>query len=795
MGLLWRLTRRKAVTLENSKLQRVLTTLDLTLLGIGSTLGVGIYVLAGQVSKSIAGPAVIISFLIAGIASIFAGLCYAEFGARVPKAGSAYIYSYVCVGEFVAFIIGWNLILEYVIGTASVARGLSGYVDELANGTISEAFISAMPMDVPALADYPDFLAFGFCAALTVILSLGVKESSRLSGIFTLINLIVVTYVIITAGTEAEGQNWALNSTDVEETCTEVPPPGRDWGSGGFAPYGFSGIMQGAATCFYGFIGFDVIATTGEEAINPARSIPISITLSLLAVFISYFSMSCVLTLALPYCLQDEKASLIHLFQYFYDITGVEFWNVSKWIISVGAIFGFSASLFGAMFPMPRIIYAMANDGLLFKPLAIINSRFQTPIYATLVTGLFAGVMALVFDLEALVDMMSIGTLLAYTVVDICLMLLRYEEDEENIRKGIDKEEFTISDYMKQLFNTKNVKDSCRLTASLTSYATISFCLICFVLALLLVVLQKELAQAEVGALVGVSVVAVLTLINIIIIARQPESKKKLDFKVPLVPWVPALSAFINLYLMCNLDSATWIRFAVWMTIGFIVYFGYGIRKSTEELQRTSSVPITSVDKENFKSDKVNGRGCLYVQMCKLKPSVLADNILNEVRLGSHAAQGRLQLVVTLVKVKQEDILHQKLPAIKKAPNTKFTAAPSRLGKMIIRHEALKIAKALQIMGFKASNGFCTRFMKRNENTSTDMVPDGSRSLFNAHLTVEVTEVLKEVNTDVALDYVTKCCISPPRIRGYQMQWMARKMTCCGIYEIETADSNEGDDP
>lgn len=626
-----RLTRRKFVTFDDTSLPRVLNTVDLTALGIGSTVGVGFYVLAGEVAKNTAGPAVTISFLIAAVASVFAGLCYAEFGARVPKAGSAYIYSYVCVGEFVAFVIGWNLILEYVIGTASVARGYSGYVDKLANNSMSEALGESMPISVSFLSEYPDFLAFGLSFILSVVLAVGVKESSMMNNIFTFINLVVIAYVIIAAGTQAEGKNWAIPAADVEATCKNpnstcvnvADDDDKDYGYGGFAPYGFKGIMQGAATCFFGFVGFDCIATTGEEAINPERSIPMSIGLSLLFVFIAYFGMSAVTTLALPYCWQDENAPLVQLFECL-DM------NTAKWIVSIGALFGFSASLFGAMFPLPRVIYAMADDGLLFRFLSKVNKKFKTPAIATVLSGLFAGIMAMIFNLDALVDMMSIGTLLAYSIVAVCVMLLRYAEDEDGdaqglseaggrTKPGLSNSKYSASDYFQQLFNIKGLKEPTDLTASLASYATLVFCILSSVLGILLVVLQEAIAAGDVGAIVGISISSVLVIVNVVVIARQPESKKKLTFKVPLVPWIPALSAFINLYLMFNLSPATWIRFSVWMALGFLIYFLYGLWNSTEELK--SKGKWKGVDNPGFVNDERNNSRLQVIPTIEIQPA------------------------------------------------------------------------------------------------------------------------------------------------------------------------------
>lgn len=191
------LVRRKRNDIAESKLARVLTLFDLTALGIGSTLGLGAYVLAGSVAYQHAGPAVTLSFVIAAIASAFAGVCYAEFAGRVPRAGSAYVYTYITIGEFVAFTIGWNLILEYVIGTSSVARGLSGYLDELVDNQMSRVLQTAFPINVSFLGKYPDFLSFGMVILVTMLLSAGVKESSWLNIIFTSINLMTITVMII----------------------------------------------------------------------------------------------------------------------------------------------------------------------------------------------------------------------------------------------------------------------------------------------------------------------------------------------------------------------------------------------------------------------------------------------------------------------------------------------------------------------------------------------------------------------------------------------------------------------
>ncbi|EDO40886.1 predicted protein [Nematostella vectensis] len=242
-----------------TELSRCLSKIDLAGLGIASTLGAGIYVLAGIVAKNIAGPGLVLSFLIAGIASLMSALCYAEFGSRVPRAGSAYVYSYVAIGEFCAFVVGWNMILEYLIGASSLARGCTEYLDALFNGQIREYSLKHIgSMNAPLIAQYPDFLAFAIALIVTIPLALGAAMTTRTNNVITAINLIVITFITLVGLSFADRKNW-----------------------NNFLPYGFSGVVAGAATCFFSFVGFDCIATSAEEAKNPTKDVPIAILITI----------------------------------------------------------------------------------------------------------------------------------------------------------------------------------------------------------------------------------------------------------------------------------------------------------------------------------------------------------------------------------------------------------------------------------------------------------------------------------------------------------------------------------
>ncbi|KFQ85590.1 Cationic amino acid transporter 3, partial [Phoenicopterus ruber ruber] len=595
-----KLIRRRAVDLssEDTRFARCLSTLDLIALGVGSTLGAGVYVLAGEVAKEMAGPSIILCFLVAALSSVLAGLCYAEFGARVPKTGSAYLYSYVTVGEIWAFTTGWNLILSYVIGTASVARGWSAAFDNIIGNHISTFFMNKTTLHLPGvLAERPDFFALTLIGLLTALLAFGVSESALVNKIFTAVNLVVLCFVIIAGFVKGDIKNWQLSEDDINNSylgpLDDINK--KAFGSGGFVPFGLEGILTGAATCFYAFVGFDCIATTGEEARNPQRSIPIGIIVSLLICFVAYFGVSAALTLMVPYFLLNKKSPLPEAFK----AVG---WEPARYAVAVGSLCALSTSLLGSMFPMPRVIYAMAEDGLLFKFLSSINSRTKTPLLATITSGLLAALMALLLDLKDLVDLMSIGTLLAYSLVAVCVLILRYQSGQLNSPKAMEMLELNGNEEERVIMNPTTTVASTQQKETLSlamlfnppvdtptalSGRIVYICVsviatLITVICVVLTLKVTELKDASVGWIVALVLLLMALLIPTIIVWRQPQSNARLNFKVPFLPLLPIFSIFINILLMVQLSTGTWVRFAIWMAVGFMIYFGYGIRNSVE---------------------------------------------------------------------------------------------------------------------------------------------------------------------------------------------------------------------
>ncbi|XP_013827091.2 PREDICTED: LOW QUALITY PROTEIN: cationic amino acid transporter 3-like [Capra hircus] len=590
-----KLVRRRPLELRAERPRAYLNTLDLVALGVGSTLGAGVYILTGELAKVRAGPATVICFLVAALSCVMSSLCFAEFGARVPRSGTAYLYIYVTVGQLCAFIIGWNLILSYVIATSSVARAWSYVFDNLIGNHISQMLQETFSLQMPYFLDrYPDFFALGLVLLLTGLQVLGTRESALVNKVFMGINFLVLSFIILSGFIKGDLHNWKLTEQDyaLDTSASSDTSSLGPLGSGGFVPFDYEGILHGAATCFYAFLGFDSIATRGEEALNPDRSIPLGIMITLFICFLVYFGVSASLTLMVPYYLIHPESPFPQAFLH----VG---WDAARYVVIVGTLCALTSSLLGITFTMPRLICAMAEDGLLFRRLAWIHDCTGTPIMAIVASGSLAGIMALLFEFRDLVDLVSIGTLLVYSLVALSGLVLRYQQDqnlskqektEEKMEMKADIERRPLESVPEE--GTSNIlKSLCDPINTIPTRKSGQIVYGCaFLLVLLLTILSLVLAWWPSQVFSGDPVltpVAVLLLLLItgvtVIIWRQPQSPTHLYFKVPALPVLPLVSIFLNIYLMVQMTSGAWAQFGVWMVIGFTIYFGYGIRHSLEE--------------------------------------------------------------------------------------------------------------------------------------------------------------------------------------------------------------------
>lgn len=403
------------------KLRKDLTVIDLIVFGVGVIIGAGIFVITGTVAKTNAGPAITISFAVAGLACALAALCYAEFASTVPVAGSAYTFSYATFGELIAWIIGWDLALEFTIGAAALSTSFSGYFQEVFEGT---------PLEVPAqlgsAADGTlDLPAILIALLVTGVLIAGIKLSSRLNQVVVAVKLLVIAAVIIFGVSHITLGNWSPfipDSEPVEETSAGFMDATLISWMFGLDPavYGIAGIISAASVVFFAFIGFDIVATTAEETRNPQRDVPRGILGSLAIVTVLYIAVSLVITGMQKYSDIDaeDAAPLATAF----DAVGMDWMGR---LIAIGACIGLIVVVMILMLGQTRVAFAMARDGLLPPALAKVHPTFRTPWVITAVTGVAVALIGGLVDLETLVHLVSIGTLFAFVLVSIGVVVLR----------------------------------------------------------------------------------------------------------------------------------------------------------------------------------------------------------------------------------------------------------------------------------------------------------------------------------------------------------------------------------
>jgi basic amino acid/polyamine antiporter, APA family len=403
---------------ETNKLKRTLGPFNLTALGIGAIIGAGIFVLTGQAAAQYAGPAIVISFIVAGIACTFAGLCYAELASMIPVAGSAYTYAYASLGEFIAWIIGWDLILEYLFAASTVAVGWSGYVVSFFKdfGITIPSSISKAPFEHnidtgwQATGSFINFPAMFVVIIITTLLLIGIRESAKINNIIVLIKVTVILLFI----------GFGFSYINMDNLVPFIPE-----NTGNAGEFGWSGIFRGAGVIFFAYIGFDAVSTAAQEAKNPQRDMPIGILGSLAAATVLYILVALVLTGIVNYNLLNVPDPIA------VGVNAVG--DGLKWlrpIIKIGAIAGLSSVILVMLMGQSRVFYSMASDGLLPKRFHKIHPKYKTPFFATLVTGFFAMFFAGLFPIGLLGELVSIGTLLAFLIVCVGVLLLHYKRPD-----------------------------------------------------------------------------------------------------------------------------------------------------------------------------------------------------------------------------------------------------------------------------------------------------------------------------------------------------------------------------
>jgi basic amino acid/polyamine antiporter, APA family len=441
---------------EGAKLKRTLTAVDLTMLGIGAIIGTGIFVLTGTAAANQAGPAIMLAYLAAGLACAFAALCYAEFASMIPMAGSAYTYAYATLGEIFAWMIGWDLILEYAVGSMTVAIGWSGYFQRILHGFDVHLPIwmtSAPAAGGGAVINLPAAL---IVLAIMVLLVVGIRESARFNAVMVAIKLAAVLFFIAVGSFYVKPGNWSP-----------------------FAPYGWPGIMAAGAVVFFAYIGFDAVSTTAEEAKNPQRDLPIGIIASLLICTVLYIVTAGVLAGIVPVVeLKDNMPFLNAPVGYALSVINQD-WAAG--LVSAGAVAGITSVLLVMLMSQPRIFFAMSRDRLLPAGVSRVHPKFGTPYITTIITCVIVAIAAALIPIQVVGEMTSIGTLFAFVVVCAAVLVLRKTRPD----------------------------------------------------------------------------------------ARRP-------FKAPGGVVFPVLGIISCLYLMLSLSVMTWVRFLVWLDLGFLIYWFYG---------------------------------------------------------------------------------------------------------------------------------------------------------------------------------------------------------------------------
>ena len=508
---------------KEKKLKKTLGAFDLILLGVGVIMGTGIFVFTGVVAAKYAGPAIVVSLVLSAIACAFAALAYAELASIVPISGSSYTYSYAVLGEIVAWMVGWSLILEYSLGASAVAAGWSAYATGLfksAGFAVPQA-LTAVPAD-GGIINLPAVIISLF---LSFLLVRGTKESTTLNRILVAVKLVAVFIFLFLAGPKVDPANWTP-----------------------FMPFGISGVVTGAATIFLAYIGFDIVSTAAEECKNPNRDLPIGIIGSLIVCAILYVSVAAVLTGVVPYTELNTGEPVA------FALRSIGY-NMGSALVGTGAIAGITTVLLVVMYGQTRVFYAMSRDGMLPAGICKIHPKYQTPHIITILSGIVVAIVSGLTPISVIAELTNIGTLFAFVLVSGGVLVL--DAKGSATQKEIAGKGFRIP-YFNSRYFLPLAWGGILLLLLWWQPPEFRALLSCFG------GLNSSLLRTEFPILIFLLGAVIMTFLAV---------WKQLSL-------IPVLGLLTNFYLMAQLGVTNWMRFLVWLVIGLVIYFGYGRRFS-----------------------------------------------------------------------------------------------------------------------------------------------------------------------------------------------------------------------